>query len=77
MYGASARIDKRAEGASARKVGANETSGNSRKPERLGGSDTESIPSEYHRNAELFDLQVLHAGGGTRTPDTRIMIPLL
>jgi hypothetical protein len=22
-------------------------------------------------------LQALHAGGGTRTPDTRIMIPLL
>jgi hypothetical protein len=26
---------------------------------------------------EGANLQALHAGGGTRTPDTRIMIPLL
>jgi hypothetical protein len=30
-----------------------------------------------HRNAERRFCRDFYAGGGTRTPDTRIMIPLL
>ena len=41
------------------------------------GGGIEWLNSEPLGPAERADLQAFHAGGGTRTPDTRIMIPLL